>query len=79
MAGRDSGANRQWLKVRDGQGLTGWCKFAPVDGAPPKGRWRIQPRAAGGSANFNGIVFSDDQPAFQQLPILSTEAADKSK
>lgn len=72
---RDFGTKRQWLKVRTEQGLTGWCKFAPEDGGPLRGRWRIQPNAAGGSADFNTIVFSDSRPTFQRLPVLFAKDA----
>jgi hypothetical protein len=66
-----SGDN-QWLQLRTPEGKEGWAKFYAEGSRSARGRWRIQPRAVGGSSNFNVIVFSDEMPHFQRLPLLTT-------
>ena len=61
------GAN-QWLQLRSSKGKVGWARFYADGQDSFRGRWRIQPRAAGGRDNFNTIVFSPEQPRFQGQP-----------
>lgn len=56
------GADRQWLYLDNGQGVAGWGQFSKV-----KHRWRIQPNPAGGSQDFNVILFGDHMPEFQRF------------
>jgi len=59
-----NGSNNQWLQVDTPDGLTGWVPRN--DGRPSL--WKGQPNAAGASANFNPIVFSDEMPRFMDMP-----------
>lgn len=61
------GAN-QWLQLRSPEGKVGWARFYADRQNSSRGRWRIQPHAAGGRGNFNTIVFSQEQPRFQGQP-----------
>ena len=61
------GAN-QWLQLWTPDGKAGWARFYADGQNTSRGRWRIQPRAAGGRSNFNTIVFSPEQPRFQGQP-----------
>jgi len=61
------GAN-QWMQLWTPEGKTGWARLYGDGQDSSRGRWRIQPRAAGGRNNFNAIVFSPEQPRFQGQP-----------
>ena len=61
------GAN-QWLQLWTPEGKAGWARFYADGQDSSRGRWRIQPRAAGGQGKFNTIVFSSEQPRFQGQP-----------
>jgi hypothetical protein len=61
-----NGGSNQWLQVDLPDGAVGWAPRA--DGQPQL--WRGQPKAVGGSANFNTIVFSDERPRFMDMPTL---------
>lgn len=59
------GAN-QWLQLWSPEGKVGWARFYADGQDSSRGRWRIQPRSAGGRSNFNTIVFSSESPQFQR-------------
>ena len=61
------GAN-QWMLLGTPDGKFGWARFYADGQESSRGRWRIQPRAAGGRSNFNTIVFSTKPPRFQGQP-----------
>lgn len=62
-------AQNQWLYISDRQGLSGWCQFG-VGQSGPGERWRINlAHAAGGSANFNPIVFGH-RPEITRLTVF---------
>ncbi len=63
----------QWLQLWTPEGKVGWVKFYSPGTQSSRGRWRIQPHAAGGSGNFNTIVFSEKMPSFQRLPLLQNK------
>lgn len=65
--------DNQWLQLWTPEGKSGWAKFYSPGTQSSRGRWRIQPQAAGGSSNFNTIVFAEKMPAFQGLPLLQSK------
>lgn len=67
------GGLQQWLKLVDSDGQSGWTQFFDPVSKRASGRWQHQPKAVGGSHNFNVIVFSEEMPHFQRLPLLTRE------
>lgn len=62
-------AKNQWLYLSDRQGMSGWCQYSAGKN-DLRERWRINyATAAGGTANFNPIVFGR-YPKFQRLTTL---------
>ena len=63
----------QWLLLGTPDGKEGWTRFYADGVSGTRGRWKIQPRAAGGSGNFNSIIFADAMPRFQRLPLVANK------
>ena len=59
------GGLNQWLQLSTPDGKIGWAQFFDPATKSPRGRWQQQPHAAGGSHNFNVIVFSEEMPHFR--------------